>query len=119
MPEEIVLIQQLPVERDEMGFWTHPAWPRDGDEDAIPKIWFAEQGLEILCSEMENDGPEGLFETWADEGLCNYMPWTPSNPPGEGWFIFSIHDTQDGPICVWVRQVTPWSSPPSPTWPGS
>jgi hypothetical protein len=28
-----------------------------------------------------------------------------------GWFIFSIHDTEDGPICVWVRlEVTPSSS---------
>ena len=106
MPEETALIQQLPVERDGMGFWTHPAWPRDGDEDSIPKAWFADQGLEVLCIEMESDGPEGFFETWADEGLCDCTPWTPSNPLGEGWFIFSIHDTEDGPICVWVRNVT-------------
>ncbi|MED9131274.1 hypothetical protein RCM40_10780, partial [Escherichia marmotae] len=22
---------------------------------------------------------------------------------GEGWFIGSIHDTEDGPVCVWLR----------------
>ncbi|HFO4393433.1 TPA: hypothetical protein ACHJWK_005297, partial [Escherichia coli] len=22
---------------------------------------------------------------------------------GDGWFIGSIHDTEDGPVCVWLR----------------
>ncbi|HFO4767186.1 TPA: hypothetical protein ACHJ1G_005562, partial [Escherichia coli] len=22
---------------------------------------------------------------------------------GNGWFIGSIHDTEDGPVCVWLR----------------
>ncbi|ENW8440524.1 hypothetical protein N5T03_28455, partial [Escherichia coli] len=21
----------------------------------------------------------------------------------DGWFIGSIHDTEDGPVCVWLR----------------
>ncbi|ETF06915.1 hypothetical protein [Pseudomonas moraviensis] len=105
MSEENVLILQLPVERDEDGFWTHPAWPSDGEEDAIPKSWFGDSGLELFIVDMESDGPEGLFETWADEGLCDCSPWVPSAPAGEGWFIFSIHDTEDGPICVWVRHL--------------
>ncbi|EPV4612083.1 hypothetical protein ACV4SA_004811, partial [Escherichia coli] len=24
----------------------------------------------------------------------------------EGWFIGSIHDTEDGPVCVWLRNKT-------------
>ena len=108
MPEEIALIQALPVVRDDMGFWTHPAWPDDGEECALPYTWFAEHGLEFFIVEMENDGPEGMFETWADEGLCDCTPWVPTKPAGDGWFVFSIHDTEDGPICVWVRhKVTP------------
>jgi len=27
-------------------------------------------------------------------------------PPGEGWFTGSIHDTEDGPVCVWLRPLT-------------
>lgn len=100
-----ISIEQKQVARDESGFWTHPAWPRDGHEDAIEKSWFSENGLELSIVEMESDGPEGLFETWADEGICDCTTWTPSNPHGDGWFIFSIHDTEDGPICVWVRQL--------------
>ena len=104
MPEKSVLIQQLPVERDKMGFWTHPQWPFDGEENAIPKSWFPDNSLEVCTVEMENDGPEGLFETWADGGACDCTPWSPSSPCGDGWFTFSIHDTEDGPICVWVRR---------------
>ena len=22
---------------------------------------------------------------------------------GDGWFVGSIHDTEDGPICIWLR----------------
>ncbi|MBI0992564.1 hypothetical protein HCI46_10105, partial [Escherichia coli] len=29
--------------------------------------------------------------------------WEPERPEGEGWFIGSIHDTEDGPVCVWMR----------------
>lgn len=30
--------------------------------------------------------------------------WEPPRPEGEGWFVLSIHDTEDwGPVCVWVR----------------
>lgn len=105
MPKESVLIQALPVVRDDMGFWTHPAWPDDGEECALPYSWFAEHGLEFFIVKMENDGPEGLFETWADEGVCDCTPWVPSKPAGDGWFTFSIHDTEDGPICVWARRV--------------
>jgi hypothetical protein len=103
MPEEAVLIQPMPVERDEIGLWTHPAWPKDGDEDAIPKSWFADQGLEAFLVELESDGPEEIVGQWFEQGLCDCTAWTPSMPPGTGWFVFSIHDTEDGPICVWVR----------------
>ncbi|WLI15409.1 MULTISPECIES: hypothetical protein [Pseudomonas] len=24
-----------------------------------------------------------------------------------GWFILSIHDAEDGPVCIWGRRVTP------------
>jgi hypothetical protein len=31
--------------------------------------------------------------------------WQPSAPAGDGWFIGSIHDTEDGPVCIWLREV--------------
>lgn len=98
-------IKQLPVERDEYGFWTHPAWPDDGDECALPKSWFPENGLELHIVEMDGDcEDESLMKSWFDDGDCDCNAWQPSKPAGEGWFVFSIYDTDDGPICVWVRK---------------
>lgn len=30
--------------------------------------------------------------------------WEPERPEGEGWFVGSIHDTEDGPVCIWLRE---------------
>jgi len=107
MPEEIVLIEPMTVQRNELGMWTHPAWPDDGEESAILKSWFTDHGLEYSLIEMESDGPEQIVEDYFEQGLVDCTPWVPTAPPGDGWFIFSIHYTEDGPICVWVRKVTP------------
>lgn len=101
--DRLSLIRREIVRRDDMGFWTHTAWPQDGDENAIQKGWFADNGLEYYMVEMESDGPEELNQQWLDSGLIDCTPWEPSAPPGDGWFVFSIHDTEDGPVCVWVR----------------
>lgn len=95
----------LPVERDQLGHWTHPAWPQDGEENALPKAWFAEHGLDLFIVEFENDAPEELADAYFEQGNPDCSAWQPSTPPGEGWFVFSIHDTEDGPVCVWVRSV--------------
>ncbi len=62
MPEEKQLIQPQQVVRDECGFWTHPAWPDDGDECALPFSRFGEHGLKYCVIEMENDALEGMME---------------------------------------------------------
>ncbi len=104
MPEEKQLILPLQVVRDEHGFWTHPAWPDDGEECALPINWFSDQGLEVGLVSMEDDGPEELNVEWFEAGGdYDCTPWQPGKPAGDGWFAFSIHDTEDGPVCVWVR----------------
>jgi len=30
--------------------------------------------------------------------------WQPESPTGDGWFVGSIHDTEDGAVCIWLRQ---------------
>lgn len=98
-------ITALPVERDKYGHWTHPAWPEDGEENSLPKAWGAEHGLDLFIVEFENDAPEELADAYFEQGNPDCSAWQPSTPPGEGWFVFSIHDTEDGPVCVWVRSV--------------
>ena len=96
LPEEVV--------RDKYGAWTHTAWPQDGEENALPVTWFAENGLSYAIIEFEHDAPEEIHEAYYDLGDPEQCAkWKPSNPDGDGWFIFSIHETDDGPVCVWVR----------------
>ena len=52
---------------------------------------------------MENDAPPQVIADW--EKGKNISDWLPSALEGEGWFIGSIHDTEDGPVCVWLREV--------------
>jgi hypothetical protein len=103
MPEETVLIQPLPVDRDATGFWTHPAWPSTDDE-LIPYAWFTDRGLEVRERNFEDDATDELQAALFASGIADCSAWTPTEPAGDGWFIFSIHDTEDGPLCVWVRQ---------------
>ncbi|WP_447733445.1 hypothetical protein [Pseudomonas shirazensis] len=102
MPEEMKMIQPAPVVRDEHGFWTHPAWPSTDDE-LIPYSWFDDRGLDINQVDFEYDASETLQAALYQDGTADCTTWNPSQPAGDGWFTFSIHDTEDGPICVWVR----------------
>lgn len=101
MPEAIS-IQPEEVVRDVNGSWTHSMWPSDGEEDALPKSWFAEQGLDLSIVELEYEEQE-VADKYFEDGGPDFSYWQPSRPDGAGWFIFSIHDTDDGPVCVWVR----------------
>ncbi|WP_413724709.1 hypothetical protein [Sodalis sp. RH16] len=94
----------LPMEpqRDEYGFWTHPDFfePADGREYGELgefNAWLEVKGLEYEIDFYErDDGHE-------DEFGC--ADWHPSPPRGDGWFIGSIHDTEDYPVCIWLRHL--------------
>lgn len=81
MPEETVLIQPVPVVRDAMGFWTHPAWPPTDDE-LIPYSWFTERGLQVRERDFENDAPEALQDAWFANGTADCTAWEPTPPAG-------------------------------------
>ncbi|MDA5499929.1 hypothetical protein PGT17_20060, partial [Yersinia aleksiciae] len=40
-----------------------------------------------------------------DTGDCNLSMWQPTPPAGDGWFMASIHNTEDGPVCYWRRPI--------------
>lgn len=101
-------IQAAPVQRDSDGYWMHPAHPSfDEDQDEQASAWFAAQQLEYHVAYLESepeDHPAALAY-WSDAGDSNISTWEPPRPEGEGWFVLSIHDTEDwGPVCVWVRR---------------
>nr|WP_312623226.1 hypothetical protein [Pseudomonas juntendi] len=101
MPEEIKLIQRVPVERDQDGWWSHPDEP-DFDEDyAAFKAWLVQQGLELKQWHMDSDiGEHHPY----DDGECHCLGWEPKRP-GPEWFLLGTFDTEDGPCVSWVRRV--------------
>ncbi len=98
---------ELPVQRDESGAWTHPAFDEFcGGREYIPKEEFNEGieslGLEWDCDLLEcSDSHEATNEYMLD---ATFVKWQPTKPSGDGWFIASIHDTEDGPVCIWLRK---------------
>lgn len=100
-------IQAAPVQRDSDGYWTHPAHPEfDESQNAEAAAWFKTQQLEthIAYLESEPEDHPAALAYWGDDDP-NISAWEPPRPEGDGWFILSIHDTEDwGPVCVWVRR---------------
>ncbi|RVU72169.1 hypothetical protein [Pantoea dispersa] len=100
-------ISAQPVVRDRWGGWTHPAFflPAGGSEYPQPgefDAWLDEHNLQSATTWMENDVPEWMMDVFRKTGNCSQ--WQPSGPPGGGWFTGSIHDTDEGPVCVWLRR---------------
>ena len=96
-----------PVVRDRWGGWTHPDFftPADGREYPLPGefgAWLAAHYLTSATTWMDNDVPEHMSVRFGKTGDCS--DWQPSRPPGEGWFMGSIHDTDDGAVCIWLRR---------------
>lgn len=94
-------IQPAEVKRNKEGYWTHPAYEKFcGDRDFISTdefdVWAKGNGLEWTAEYCE--------ETLSDSSdSYDLSEWVPEAPEGDGWFIGSIHDTEDGYVCIWLR----------------
>ncbi|EDH4007909.1 hypothetical protein ACGANB_04070 [Salmonella enterica subsp. enterica serovar Aberdeen] len=94
-------IKALPVKRDQYGCWTHPEYEKFcAGREFFPTsefdAWTKANGLEWAISFLDENefGPDICPEISA---------WEPEAPEGDGWFVGSIHDTEDGAVCVWLR----------------
>lgn len=96
----------IPVERDEDGAWSNPAIPDfDEDMDAY-NAWIKAQGLEVTYTMLESeDLDHPAYVHYFDEENSSFADWNPEPPTGDGWYTFSIHDTEDGPAWVWASRV--------------
>ncbi|WP_312993338.1 hypothetical protein [Achromobacter animicus] len=103
----VIPIYAAPVQRDEDGYWTHPNMPQfEESEAAKGRAWLAATGLETHVAYLEDEAIDhpACARYWGDEGSADVSDWEPPRPSGNGWFVLSIHDTEDwGPICAWAR----------------
>ncbi|EIM8713274.1 hypothetical protein LN644_003183 [Salmonella enterica] len=95
-------ITALPVERDQCGYWTHPLYEEFcAGRESISSIefdaWLNKNGLEWKVSYRDDE------EIDTDVDWCDISAWQPEAPEGDGWFVGSIHDTENGAVCIWLR----------------
>ena len=101
-------IQPMAVERSEDGWWTHPDMPEIETSEQF-NAWQAQQGFQLCIVMLDGDagdGTEEAYKTYFDAANADCSSWQPSKPEGDGWFIVSIHDSEDGPACIWIRHPT-------------
>lgn len=94
------------VSRDDDGFWCHPAAPDfyEGTPAETYAAWYADKSLEIKGHYMESRS-EVLTERWDQGDMSAVAEWQPEPPEGEGWYLWSIFDTEDGPYCEFARRI--------------
>lgn len=87
------MIVPVDAERDEHGYWTHPALIRSGCETpAELGYWLRSHGLQCFVMTMRDEAFAAGF--------------TDETPDDDGWFLGSVHDTSYGPACYWFRNTT-------------
>ena len=51
----------------------------------------------------DEDDSHSARKRYFEDGDPDLTEWNPAPPPGDGWFILAIGDTEDGPQCYFVR----------------
>lgn len=96
------------VERCEYGFFCHPLYYAGETESGFQE-WCDFHGLQYHYTLLDNDErPEAEAisnEYYRERAFPSCAGWEPLSPEGDGWFIGSIHETEDfGVVCVWLRK---------------
>ena len=102
-------IQELEVKRDENGFWTHPDVPEwdESVKDCDIVEWLNSRGLELVSVVMfDGDAEEDIHDRYYEaEDNTAVADWVPTKPDLDDSFLLSLHETDNGPIAVFVRKV--------------
>ena len=107
------MLENVEVIRDCYGQWTHPAVNRlteNGNREWIPadewESWKASSGIETRFLMLEEEPEDGeAYISYFDKCDGDISLWNPELP-GPDWRILSIHDTEDGPIAVFYRNLS-------------
>lgn len=103
-----VFLQPVEATRDQYGFWSNPYYPL-ADEGLLSGAsfdsWLRLVGHEYSLVMLGDDEDAEDISNRYFEGDGNASEWQPARPAGDGWFVGSIYDTEDGPVCVWLRKL--------------
>ena len=101
------LVKQEP-QRDQYGYWTHPDL-LCGDEGPDDRFvaWLKLLRFSCTVTSLEHDDrPEAkAVRERFSTGDIDVLAWEPEPPAGDGWWLASIHDTQDGVVALWLNKL--------------
>ena len=105
---QLVHIIKVDVERDDNGYWCHPTLPEDADEGFDLEGFLDTNGMEseFVVMEFDENTPAEVAAEYFEDGGHDISEWDPTPPEGEGWFLYSIFDSDDGPQACYVRPKT-------------
>lgn len=94
------------VQRNEQGSWTHSNFYVG--TNALFDHWLAEHNLEHQIAFMDcgDDNTSQALLAKYHSGFADFSGWQPDPPKGDCWFIGSIHDSEEGPVCIRLRFIT-------------
>lgn len=95
-------IKPVEVVRDKDGFFIHPGlifWDENTPSSVI-EHWFKDNEIRMGWVMFDDDAAPNLVDEWFDGDLSDCTTWQPSLPKNA--FILTIHDTEDGPCCVYA-----------------
>lgn len=100
-------LKPVEVVRSQGGSYLHPALPEDFLDEGTSidgwHHWLNNLGIQYQWDSMENDADESVWEAYYRDSSLSH--WTPGTPEGNGWFLLTLHDTENGPVCLWGRKV--------------
>jgi hypothetical protein len=94
------LLTPIEITRDEDGYFSHPADPIL-DESIDVRNFLSAFGLECDIAWMESQVEENHPAWIAYQKGEGCAGWNPSFR--DGWALISIHETEDGPVALYVR----------------
>lgn len=106
-----ILLQPVEVVRSDIGYWIHPdianmAFATNREWELFKQ----QQNIEIATTCFGDDAPKHVQEAYED-GSPDFSEWNPTPPEGDGWFMLSIYDTEDMPVCMWARRLESENQP--------
>lgn len=107
-------LKQIEVVRDKYGFFIHPQYLNALDQLLGDREYPTEQewkdlkkslGIEVFITRLDCDAPQEVVDRYFDGNIEACADWNPSYPNVDGdWFIISIHDTEEGVVCLWAKE---------------
>lgn len=97
----------LPVDvvRDAAGYFIHPMiagmyWDEGTPAEEVNR-WYLQHGVYTTFTSMWDDDEQ----TESITGMETAKDWEPPRPEGEGWFLISVFDGEDGPVAQWAHPI--------------